>query len=214
MKIRKLLRAFERGEVDASAVLADVEWSKVAESVRKRWSLPGDVELSDIEQEMRIGAWQALADYQAGRSTFENFVMFRAHATARRFINKTRGTPGSVKGDELKLGRFFRNMSDLTAARAAVTGDFSADESSADDWPAPEPEHDDSRARENIMRRLSRCDAVTQTAVLAFIDEGDSEKAARVLFLSRSFRRQARVKSEAETQEFILASARLVACQP
>jgi DNA-directed RNA polymerase specialized sigma24 family protein len=211
MKLRKLLRAFARGEVDASVILKDAEWSKVAESVRKRWSLPGDVEGQDIEQEMRIGAWKALLDYQAGRSRLEDFVLFRAHATARKFINKTRNTPGSVKGDELKFGRFMRNMTDLNGAASP-----GIDPVTEDDWPAPEPETTQTQgdAVRKLARKLSKVDDITATAVVAFVEEESVDKAARALILSKAFRKKARVKTEDEAKEFVLRSARRVAVQP
>jgi DNA-directed RNA polymerase specialized sigma24 family protein len=87
------LRALHRKEITFAVFYARTrtDWRRMAVSLHKHWKLPPTVTSDDIEQEMLIGAWQALRKWELGRASLDGFVIWNAHNKAQKWIHQQRG---------------------------------------------------------------------------------------------------------------------------
>lgn len=71
------------------------DWQRIARYSLRRWGLVGKVDSDDVQQELLLGAWKAIARFDSGRSEekwFGHFVVFGAITHARkRFVSKRIG---------------------------------------------------------------------------------------------------------------------------
>lgn len=92
--MREMLLAVRAGRMSFTefALATEGDWRRLAHWTVNRWDVPEAVEHLDIEQEMLIGAWLAVSDWNDDGMEIDTFVKWRANAVANRWINRQRGS--------------------------------------------------------------------------------------------------------------------------
>jgi DNA-directed RNA polymerase specialized sigma24 family protein len=88
-----LLKALREGRLPfatfATATAAD--WRRLALHLMGRWDPGPAVDVEDVEQELRLGAWLAVGRWDPARgATIGRFVVYQACDRAKRFIHRQR----------------------------------------------------------------------------------------------------------------------------
>lgn len=68
------------------------DWKRLAGQLGKRWRAPNWVSQEDLEQELLLGAWLKVWDFQASRKVpAKNYLIYNSMSCAKRKLHKWRG---------------------------------------------------------------------------------------------------------------------------
>ena len=76
---------------DSFARATSTRWKRLAHSLLRRWPAGSTVDLDDLTQELLIGAWLAIPQWEEGRQSLERYVVWNAMTDAKRWLHKQRG---------------------------------------------------------------------------------------------------------------------------
>ena len=101
-ELARSLLALQKGEITFTAFhrRTHKEWRRMAYALHERFELPPGVTPDDVEQEMLLAAFRAIPRWDPKKAALEAFVVWTAHAKAKRWLHRQRlGNPGkSGKG--------------------------------------------------------------------------------------------------------------------
>jgi DNA-directed RNA polymerase specialized sigma24 family protein len=173
------------------------EWRRMALALYRGFKLPPTVSVEDVEQELLLGAWQAVGRWDAAGMSLCAYVVWSAHNKATRWIhlqrqaNKhTRKGPGQYAWCVASLAR----DGDADGSRVL--------ENHADGKPLAEAAHDYGE----LLRLLP--EVATTVAGHAALEHfiaagGDAEEAARLWRKNAAERSLYQLRSQAEAKRII-----------
>ena len=89
--LKDAIRETVAGARTVESLMRHVEWDRMAHSARERFPAPDAVEASDLAQELRLYAFEAVQRADPSRGDPATFVIFHAYARARRWYDKQQG---------------------------------------------------------------------------------------------------------------------------
>lgn len=189
------LRALREGQwtFDQFARHTARDWRLLAHYLLRRWRVPEAVEPADVEQEMLVECWRAVADWSPeGGAPIAKYVVFRSVAAAKGWIHKQRAahkrrdkSPSRHPLAEAKVGRGEDSLLDqLTSApdQEAVL--------------AAKERFEEVRRRARTARELCSMDALVKGG-------GTVDGAAEVLWADVGVRRRCRLNSRSDARRAV-----------
>jgi hypothetical protein len=92
-KLAVALLRLRRGEISFDRLVAQTraDWRRLAEYVHRRWPLPPSISPDDVEQELLLGAWEAVGKWDPERGVaLQSYVIWNAIARAQKWLHKQR----------------------------------------------------------------------------------------------------------------------------
>lgn len=82
-------------------------WRRLAKYIMRRWRIPAWTAAEDVEQELQLGAWMAIWNWQPGRGpTLAGYVIYNAVDKAKKECHKWRGALRSGSNADKSRSRF------------------------------------------------------------------------------------------------------------
>jgi DNA-directed RNA polymerase specialized sigma24 family protein len=173
------------------------EWSRMAAALHKHWKLPPTVTRDDVEQELLLGAWQAVPRWDPSKASLRAFVVWSAHDKALKWIHQQRGCNLHTRKGPSQYAWCI-----ATLARDGQDGGSRVLENHSDGGPESEREID----VDAILRELpdAASSEAGRLALQTYIARGgDEELAARELHQDRRYRRMFGFESAAHVKQII-----------
>ncbi len=120
-KLSKHLLAYRDGEIDATELLTFVtpDFRRIAKYLMKRWQAPAWFTLEDLQQELLVGVWLYVWQWDETRGiSMGRYVVYNAMSVAKRKLHVARGVPLSPHPDRIP-SQFEHPVSQLTPAISA-----------------------------------------------------------------------------------------------
>lgn len=165
-------------------------WRRYAMYIAKRWRLPDWVELEELEQELLLGAWRAVFDFNPHYGTsLERYVVWNAIDKAKKRAHAMRGAAMGGSPDravsrfELTFARWGEHAEELAEERLSV---------------AP-PQFDEVVHNERVEQVLMHCMTERERLVVRMLGRTRSiEAAAARLYEDEQLRRACCYENELE----------------
>lgn len=207
------------GQIDFGEFVARTrrEFRAMAMNLTRRWAPPEWFTLSDLEQELYLGAWKYVWRHDPARGvSLSRFVVFNAMAAGKTQLHKARGVTISGSPDR-KTSNIEAPVSSFNSAKNLDIGkDCGIDfmEMIVDDT-QPHAEEilvDEVVRKETVAQVLRACESKQERCtVLAIRDAGSLDAAGRLLYDDMKHRIALRLDSEEDAERFVLRHARALA---
>jgi DNA-directed RNA polymerase specialized sigma24 family protein len=185
--------ALQRGEIDFDRFLylTKKTWNNLAEYLIGRWRAPIWFTREDAVQELLIGAWKAVWNFDEDRGVnFRRFLIFNACDYAKKKLHKARGASLSGNADA-NPGHMEKSFSEFVAADAEEQ-----DASIAIDRLLSSPPAQELNV-ERVGTALEACRTDTEVAVVQILScAGSLEEGIELILSSRTKRKQCGARSE------------------
>lgn len=195
------------GRISFDQMVAETrqQFRAMAGYLARRWTPPACTTLDDIVQDLYLGAWLSIWNWQEGRGpTLARYVVYNAISTAKRALHKARGAKLSGSPD--------KNPSRIeTPLSTFPKGDELAAMLLVED--AEQEERLIAReTREEAMKRaIEACEtSCERVAMLTIIEGGSVEDAAKLLYDNTDAKIGLMLHSEEHTARWIYREASAV----
>jgi hypothetical protein len=219
LTFERSLAAYARGEIGFGVFLGQTSqrWRALAEMIVRRWKIPAAGSVEDIEQELRIAAWQIVPKYDPARakqragkgSPRVRHATYGAISVAKREAHRLREVPlgGSVHPDKAR-SRSPMLFSQLMRDDEEGLYPRDIESRSAEDGGQERAAED----RRVLRRSLAACESrVEELAILLADEAGSVELAGRALWDDRNLALQLRLQSEAGARAVVRDALKRVA---
>lgn len=187
------------------------EFHAMAMHLARRWTPPEWFTISDLEQELYLGAWKYVWRYDASKgTTLSRFVVYNAMTSAKTQLHKARGVTISGSPDR-KLSTF---EIPLSAFGEEGEGDLMLASLFSDEDKAEEKLIDNQHRKESVAKILKACETKQERyTVLAIREAGSLDAASRLLYDDMDHRIALRLVSEEHASRFVMRHAYAVAAR-
>lgn len=86
------------------------DWRRLAEHLYDRWPSPAGVSAEDVEQELRVAAWQLMPQWKPELADVDRFIVWNAATAAKRWLHRQRN---ARRREDTSVGRFPVPLSSL-----------------------------------------------------------------------------------------------------
>lgn len=210
--LEKQLQLVREGAIDFGQFVAATrgEYRAMAMYLMRRWVTPEWFVLEDAEQELYLGTWRSVWDYDAARgATLLRYVTFSAMYYAKRAMHKARGVGLSGSPDK-RPSRFETPLSRL--GPEPDDGDAVAIVRLAEDAVAEAALIDAEERAHALAAALEACESAQERiALLAVREAGGLDSAGQVLYDDLECRISLRLGSEEIAERYVRKHAAAVA---
>lgn len=117
MAVHEAVELARDGKINATQFIERTreDWRRVALQIMRRWEVPIWFGVEDLEQELALSAWRAIASYEVSRGgmTIGAFVMWSAFAAGKRAIHKARLGKRPHRGESIARSQHEHLAADL-----------------------------------------------------------------------------------------------------
>lgn len=205
------------GQIDFGEFVAHTrrEFRAMAINLTRRWTPPEWFTLSDLEQELYLGAWNFVWRHDPTRgASLSRYVVYNAMNAGKRQLHMARGVTLSGNAD--------KRTSNIEVTASVIGSDNDVLDSDFRDFMEIVIDEDGQHAEEILVAEATRKESVAQVlraceskqercTVLAIRDAGSLDAAGRLLYDDMNYRIALRLSSEEHADRFVLRHARAVA---
>ena len=201
------------GEIDFGEFVSNTqkEFRRMAVYLMKRWTAPEWFTADDVIQELYIGVWHYVWQWEESRgTTIDRYITFNVMHKAKRALHVARGVPISGRPD-FEPSRFEKTVGSLIDGSALDGEKWMA--SILSNPPMAEENLIDQQDRKiSVATALKMCETTSERyVVLAIREAGSIDDAAEVLYADIDHRIALRLDSEESAEKFVLQQAWKVA---
>lgn len=204
---RQLALAFD-GRITFAAFVAATrtEFVAMACSLMKRWIPPASMAPDDLVQELYLGAWLCMWDFDATRGpSITQYVVYNAMSFAKRELHKARGAKLSGSADR-NPSRMERPLASFGDDGDAISESILAEEPIAEQVMIA---FEDRAAA--VARALAACTTSREVqAISAIVTAGDVHAGACAIFNDMHERIELRLSSEEHAARYVVQTAAAV----
>lgn len=192
------------GRIGFEQLMTDAQrqFRAMAAYLARRWTPPAWMTLEDIEQELYLGAWKHLWEWEEGRGpSLGTYVVYNSISSAKRSLHKARGAKLSGSPDK-NPSRIEKPLSVFPEGEALAAAMLAED-------PVQEEALILAEDRDAAMKRaFEACETSRErVAVLAIIEGGSIEGGAAVLYDDMRTRVALRLGSEKHAERWVFREA-------
>lgn len=194
--LRENLEQLRAGKTDFArfAASTSADFRRLARYLMRRWSSPSGVGPEDVEQELRLGAWEALVRWKpTGGMPLDRYVTWCAVASAKRWLH---GQRAARRRSDRTESRFFLPLS------AYGDGEHVPEQ-------AVDPEQEDRIDRvKSVGRVIAGLGPIESAIVLALVDHhGDVDATTVEVYEDPKLRLACRIECERDAAALVRRAA-------
>jgi DNA-directed RNA polymerase specialized sigma24 family protein len=204
MTFESQLQDLLNGHITADKFFRDTAeiWKRMAKHLLRRWSSPAWVDVEEISQELMIGAWRCIWNFEPTfGTTLTRYVAWNAMDYAKKKLHRMRGAKLSGSAD--------RNPSryEIPFTAFDVTFEWLEGKLTTDG-----EQQDTIEQKENLQHALHACETQAErTIIQALHVTGSIEKAAELIDSERDMRFECMFTSSEQAPYIVAEAAMAVA---